>query len=1086
MNAQPSNDICGDAIQITDLDNNCTLYNFANATFDLRNGICAPAFARNVWFSFEAIGTDIEIEVTNNDGPNTFITLYELLPPACSPSTTFEIGCDTNKLELENVLSIGATYYISIAYKQNYQADYLMCVNNPEINLDPLNDYRCFARPVEFDNQCYDGTTENATFDLNNPFCTFADIRSVWYRGIVGSGKNRLEVNLSNQDSLGEIAVFIGQYPNNDCTEPINILEGACFDSSGQVTFTGLLPGQTYYLMVSHQDGNEQDFEICFVEKGPVNGCAVNDFCNTAELIVAGTDSGEVCVSGCNQGASFGPTNLTGCYFMNNPTVWYHIKTDELAGFLRLDMQSDSLRFPQLAVYQGDCNTLDTIMCQTGNGGRTNFFIDVIPETDYFIAATDVAGLEGVFDLCFEVLSDPQECVVQDTLYALSTSFGSPLEGPYQTGETVTFFYQISLWNKDNCNKLSGIVPFFGPGWDPLSFNADRQPTVIEPPINVSSGDWSWFPAGAVRYNYNNPGRGYLKGSALPSGYYFVSPPVALNDPNNSRGDGNGCETDSSNTWTFIFQVTTFENEDCPIGEEIPASVKIETFSDSETGTGQYRGCLLNESARIAPTVSCCEAPNLTISPTNRNLCSGSSARLDFRNRNDLEEVIWKVKDDDGIISPDDGSGLLFSQQIFLVPGITNGSVTFTFFPKDTTGCIGDGIDVTWDIYPTLEADAGPDKETCEGSNTTIGGTPTAIGGFGTGYIYNWSGGLMNEANPQFEVEEGVKTYFLNVSDPVGCTARDTVTVRGLSKPSVNIIPIENICAGQERTLTVEFQGVPPFDWSIEAGNFLSESFSNYSRVNYSTPITASNSFVIEVELNSDSNCPANDIYRDTVEVDPAPVGETDIILCNGGSIEIDGQVFDQTGDYEVLLQGAGQNGCDSILMLDLDVLSPIVIQDQTIEFDEDNGKGFIKVVIAGGLPSYEYSWSNGGSTDSIGNLDPGTYSLTVTDRNDCQAMFEFTLTTAVNNPLLSVLEAYPNPIPVNEQLTLQPEPQFVRDIGRAQWISQQGKVVPAVIELSEQKLHIRSPETAGLYHLRLIDGKGKAIGSIQVVVIDP
>lgn len=1085
LSAQPTNDICSDAIEITDLQSNCTLYDFSNATFDLRNGICAPAFARNVWFSFEAVGTDIDIQVSTNNGPNAFITLYEFLPPACSPSSTFEIGCDTNELNMENVLSIGGSYYINVAYPQNYQDNYLLCVNNPEINLDPTNDYKCFARPVQLNNKCIDGTTENATFDLNNPICPFADVHSVWYRGVISSGKNRLDVKLTNKEFAADVSLFIAQYPNNDCTEPIDILGGACFDSTGQATFTGLLPGRTYFFMVSHKDGEGQDFEICFTEKGPVNGCAVNDFCNTAEILSVGTDSGNICVPGCNQGATFGPTNLPSCYYMNTPTVWYRLTTDEYAGYLRIDMTSDSLRFPQVAVYTGNCATLDTVGCKTGNGGRTNFFLDVIPETEYFIAVTDVARFQGVFNLCLEVLPDPQACLVQDTLYALSTSFGSPLEGPYQTGETVTFIYQIDQWNKDNCNKLSGIVPSFGPGWDPSSFDSNRKPTIIEAPRSNTQGQWNWYPAGEVRYNYDNIGRGYFRGSALPAGYYFVSPPIQTNNPNTSRGDGIGCVTDSSNNWTLIFEVTTFDSEDCPIGINVPADVRVETFSDSETGTGQYRGCLLNESARLSPTVSCCEAPTLTINRLNRNLCSGSSATIDFSNRTDLEEVIWKVESQSGIVPADEGSGLLFSQQIFLIPGVTNGSVTFTFFPKDTTGCIGEGVSVTWDIFPTLYVEAGPDKTACTGSTITLGGNPTVFGGFGTGYIYNWSAGIPMEANPEITVQQGRKTYFLSVTDPVGCNDRDTVSVTGIRKPSLMIFPVGEVCAGQEKTLTIELDGTPPFNWSIQAGNFLNESFTNYNQRTYSTNISPASDFIITAQVNSDANCSSGQIFRDTVDVDPPRSGDTNVILCNGDTYTIDGQTFNRTGNYEILLEGASQRGCDSLVMLDLDVLSPLVIQNETISYDNDAGTWSIKVVIAGGLPPYEYVWSTGARTDSISGLEAGTHTLTVTDRNDCENTFEFMFTTSVENPLLSEVEVYPNPIQASDILNLIMSPSLSGDFGSAKWIGIDGKEVAARFDHSNEQLKVKTPVIPGLYYLQLIDKKGKNMGALQIIVTE-
>ena len=45
---------------------------------------------------------------------------------------------------------------------------------------------------------------------------------------------------------------------------------------------------------------------------------------------------------------------------------------------------------------------------------------------------------------------------------------------------------------------------------------------------------------------------------------------------------------------------------------------------------------------------------------------------------------------------------------------------------------------------------------------------------------------------------------------------------------------------------------------------------------------------------------------------------------------------------------------------------------------------GAINVIVFGGVPAYSYQWSNGATTDSIYNLSPGYYYLTVTDGGGC------------------------------------------------------------------------------------------------------
>lgn len=50
-------------------------------------------------------------------------------------------------------------------------------------------------------------------------------------------------------------------------------------------------------------------------------------------------------------------------------------------------------------------------------------------------------------------------------------------------------------------------------------------------------------------------------------------------------------------------------------------------------------------------------------------------------------------------------------------------------------------------------------------------------------------------------------------------------------------------------------------------------------------------------------------------------------------------------------------------------------------------GDGSITLLVSGGTMPYAYSWSNGETTQDIGNLSHGVYQVTVTDFNGCQAL---------------------------------------------------------------------------------------------------
>ena len=47
---------------------------------------------------------------------------------------------------------------------------------------------------------------------------------------------------------------------------------------------------------------------------------------------------------------------------------------------------------------------------------------------------------------------------------------------------------------------------------------------------------------------------------------------------------------------------------------------------------------------------------------------------------------------------------------------------------------------------------------------------------------------------------------------------------------------------------------------------------------------------------------------------------------------------------------------------------------------------GAVNLTVSGGTPGYTYNWSNGSSTEDISGLTAATYTVTVTDANNCTA----------------------------------------------------------------------------------------------------
>ena len=117
-----------------------------------------------------------------------------------------------------------------------------------------------------------------------------------------------------------------------------------------------------------------------------------------------------------------------------------------------------------------------------------------------------------------------------------------------------------------------------------------------------------------------------------------------------------------------------------------------------------------------------------------------------------------------------------------LPPAVTSthstGALTFVFTSDGSVTYSGWAADITT-VSSKPVANAGLNKSICNGSNTTIGGSPTASGGSGSGYTYLWipSTGLSSStvANPTASPTT-TTTYKLVVSDGAGCVS-DTSTV---------------------------------------------------------------------------------------------------------------------------------------------------------------------------------------------------------------------------------------------------------------------------------------------------------------------
>jgi hypothetical protein len=114
-------------------------------------------------------------------------------------------------------------------------------------------------------------------------------------------------------------------------------------------------------------------------------------------------------------------------------------------------------------------------------------------------------------------------------------------------------------------------------------------------------------------------------------------------------------------------------------------------------------------------------------------------------------------------------------------------------------------------------------------------------------------------------------------------------------------------------------------------------------------------------------------------------------------------QVSDlSAGNYTVIVTDA--EGTSQTKTIDINEPSAIVVTETLTNESAKGNDGSIAVTISGGTGAYSYKWSTGATTKDLSGLSAGSYTLTVTDANNCQAAITVVLSKTteptVVNPL--------------------------------------------------------------------------------------
>ena len=275
-------------------------------------------------------------------------------------------------------------------------------------------------------------------------------------------------------------------------------------------------------------------------------------------------------------------------------------------------------------------------------------------------------------------------------------------------------------------------------------------------------------------------------------------------------------------------------------------------------------------------------------------------------------------------------------------------------------------------------------------------------------YTYLWSTGDTTTSISNLTAGN----YTITVTDTIGCYATETITVYQPDQLTDSIIVSNISCYGDTNgqiMLSVTGGTIPyNFTWSnsqtTQNINNLSAGFYNVTIIDKNgCHITSSNISVAEPsEINLSTYSTDLLCYDDTTS--------TININANGGTGDFTYYVNGLLTAYQVNNLGAGtyyievrdSNNCPEYDTVTISQPTQISATDSIYY---QNFGGNIVVNASGGTGTYAYLWSTGEKQNQINNLSSGTYTITITDANNC----EFTADYNIDIPLIIPSAITPN-----------------------------------------------------------------------------
>lgn len=285
----------------------------------------------------------------------------------------------------------------------------------------------------------------------------------------------------------------------------------------------------------------------------------------------------------------------------------------------------------------------------------------------------------------------------------------------------------------------------------------------------------------------------------------------------------------------------------------------------------------------------------------------------------------------------------------------------------------------------------------CSGDNsgaidlTVSGGTPA--------YSYTWAGGITTQDRTQLPAG----SYAVTVTDAGNCSATLAVTISQPAALAATPAATNALCnASATGGINLNVSGgtgAYTYNWS---NNTTTQNLSNVAAGAYTATVTDANGCTTTTIATVSQPSPVN-ITANTTQVQCNGSNNGNVTLTvSGGNAGYSYQWSTGATSQNLTATGAGSyvvtvtdiNSCTAVAQTT--ITEPAAININTTSTDASCGQsnGSAQATATGGTGAYTYNWAGGANTPAVSNLQTGSYTVTVTDANNCTA----TAAAIVNN----------------------------------------------------------------------------------------